>query len=1034
MTITELSIKRPSLIIVIFGVLILAGIFAYTKLSYELMPDFSQPVLTIRTMYPGASPQEVESSVTKKIEDAVSNLENIDYISSKSISNASIVMVNFKYGADLDIEMQDAQRQIDNIKKDLPDKLPSPIISKLSVNDLPIMQISVSSGLPGTEFYQQIVDEVIPQLQQIKGVAEITFLGGEEREIQVKVDKEKLRHYKLSLLQVSEAINRASMEVPAGKVKTAEKQITVKLSGKFSSVQDIQNLVVAAPAIGSLVYLKDVAVIIDGIKETESVSRYNGQNGIGLLLKKQGDANAVDVSAAVKKQLQSIEKSNASSNIKFTIADDSTDITISAVNSVVADLGLAVLLVSLIMLLFLHSFRNSLIILVAIPASLISAFAAMWLLGYTLNLMTLLAMSLIIGILVDDSIVILENIQRFLDKGTDKRTAAIKGRAEIGFAAISITMVDVVVFLPIIFVQVFVADLLKQFSVVVVVSTLMSLLVSFTLTPWLASRMGKKEHLEPNNMFNRFLIGFENQITNLANWYGETLKWVLQHKLIFSGIIILLFAGTAGMMRLGIMGSELIATGDQGKFRLNLEFDNNTSIHENNLISREVEDFLLAQPEVKSVFSNVGGPVSGMASLGVGAENKTELTIRLKPAEERNNIPTGEYMVGIRDALQNKHQGVDFTMSTIGLVAKTAPVELTLSGVNFPLVMMEAQRLKDTLTGLPGANNVRLSIEAGNPELQIELDRDKMARYGLNTSIAGATLRNAFAGNDDATLTENGTEYTVRIWLDEFNRRNMEDVNGLTITNSMGQSVRLDQFASVFQTNAPSMLERKDRLAAVTITADALGTGSGTVAGKVVSYIENNPLPAEVIMSWGSDVKRQNDSFGALGTALLASLILVYLIMVALYDNFIYPFVVLFSIPVAAIGAFLALNLTMSNLSLFTILGMIMLLGLVAKNAILIVDFANQQKEKGMHFSEALIVAGKTRLRPILMTTTAMVFGMLPIALATGTASEWKNGLAWAIIGGLTSSMLLTVFLVPVVYYTVDSLKEKIARKTKKTA
>ncbi len=412
MKITEISIKRPSLIIVIFSALILSGLFAYTILNYEMMPDFSQPVITIRTMYPGASPQEVETSVTKIIEDAVSNVDKIDYISSKSISNASIVIVNFKYGVDIDVAMQDAQRQIDNVKKDLPDDIQSPVMSKLSVSELPIMQISSTSNLNSSEFYQKMVDEYVPQLQTIKGVAEITLLGGEEREIQIKVDKEKLLYYKLSLLQVTEAINRASKEVPAGKVKTDDEQITVKLSGKFDSTKDIENLAVAAAGPGSLIYLKDVATITDGIKDIESVSRYNGKNGIGILLKKQPDANAVDVSALVKEKLELIETSNEAIGLKFFIADDSTDITVSAVDHVIKDLGLAILLVSLIMLLFLHSFRNALIILIAIPASLISAFVAMWLLDYTLNLMTLLAMSLIIGILVDDSIVILENIQR----------------------------------------------------------------------------------------------------------------------------------------------------------------------------------------------------------------------------------------------------------------------------------------------------------------------------------------------------------------------------------------------------------------------------------------------------------------------------------------------------------------------------------------------------------------------------------------------------------------------------------------------
>lgn len=1032
MKITEISIKRPSLIIVVFSVIILSGLFAYKLLSYEMMPDFSQPVITIRTMYPGASPQEVENSVTKPVEDAVSNVDKVDYISSKSISNASIVIINFKYGVDIDIAMQDAQRQIDNIIKDLPEDIQSPVMTKLSVSELPIMQISSTSDLTGAVFYQKMSDEYIPQLQTIKGVAEITLLGGEEREIQVKVDKDKLTYYKISLLQVTEALNRASKEIPAGKVKTDGEQITVKLSGKFDSVEDIENLVIHATSPGSLVHLKDVAYVVDGIRETESVSRFNGENGIGILLKKQPDANAVDVSRAVREKLELLELANESTGLKFFIADDSTDITISAVNSVVKDLGLAIIFVSVIMLIFLHSFRNSLIILIAIPASLISAFAAMWLLDYTLNLMTLLAMSLIIGILVDDSIVILENIQRHLDAGIEKKKAALMGTSEIGFAAVAITLVIVVVFLPILFVPVFVADLLKQFSVIVIISTLMSLLVSFTLSPWMASRLGKREKLSENNLFNRFLIWVENQISGMTEWYGNALKWVLEHKLIFISIIVALFILTGLIMRLGITGSELIATGDQGKFRMNLEFDKSTSVKENNIISMQVENFLLSQPEIESVFSNVGGPTTGMGSLGIGEENKTELTVRLKPADERNHVPTEKYMVEISDVLADQFEGVDFTMSALGLVARIAPVELTLSGSDFEKVMTDAQRITDTLKGMPGANNVLMSVKAGNPELRIELDREKMSRYGINTMLAGATLRNAFAGNDDVTLTDNGTEYKVRIWLDEFDRKNINDVKDLIVMNQMGFPVRLDQFAKVDQNNSPSVLERRDRMPAVTISADALGLGSGTIADNLVKYLDKNELTQGVILSWGGDIKRQNDSFRALGVALIASLILIYLIMVALYDNFIYPFVVLFSIPVAVIGAFLALNLSMSNMSLFTMLGLIMMMGLVAKNAILIVDFTNHMKEKGLHYKEALISAGKTRLRPILMTTTAMVAGMIPIAIATGTASEWKNGLAWVIIGGLTSSMLLTVFLVPVVYYAVDSIKSRFKDREKK--
>jgi len=835
--------------------------------------------------------------------------------------------------------------------------------------------------------------------------------------------------YKISMVQVVEAINRSGLDLPAGKVQTEKESNSVRLTGKFASIENIKNVQVAMPVLGSPVYVKDIADVIDGIKETTSISRYNGKNGIGLMLKKQGDANAVDVSKAVREKFQSIEQQNASSGVKFVIADDSTDNTIAAVNSVVFDLILAVLLVSLVMLLFLRSFRNSLIVLVAIPTSLVTAFAVMWLLGYTLNLMTLLAMSLIIGILVDDATVVLENIQKHLDKGKDKRSAAMDGRMEIGFAALSITLVDVVVFLPILFLQVFVADMLKQFSVVVVTSTLTSLLVGFTLTPWMASRIGKKEDLQPTNFFNRFLLWFEIQLEIFNEWYGRRLEWVLSHKLAFTGVVIVLFAMTLGIMKQGIIGKELISTGDQGKFRMAIEFDKSTSLHQNNLIAQKIETCIIQQPEVATVFSNIGGPSTGIGSLGVGSANKTEFTIQLKSKKELDNLPTETFMKNLREELKSKFPSINYSMAALGLIPRSAPIEITLSGSNLDLVMKTGDELKSVIEKIPGADNVRLSVEAGSPEYKIIPDKDKMQRLGLTTAYVGLNLRTAFTGNEDATLTENGTEYPVRIWLDEFNRQNFEDVQQLSIINPMGIPVEVSQFASVEQDNSPSLLERKDRQPAVTLTSDALGRPSGTVADDVVAYLKENPLPNGIQMTWGSDIKRQNDSFGALGSVLLISFLLIYLIMVALYDSFIYPFVVLFSIPVAAIGAFFALNLSLSNLSLFALLGLIMLMGLVVKNAILIVDFTNQLKAEGKHFKEALIIAGKGRMRPILMTTLSMVVGMLPIAMATGTAAEWKNGLAWVIIGGLLSSLILTVFLVPMVYSLVDTAKEKINRK-----
>ena len=1029
MNITKISIDRPSLIIVLFSVFTLLGIIGYKNLGYELLPDFNQPVIVIKTMYPGAEPGEVETSVSRKIEDALSNLEGVDYLETKSMPNASVIIANMKYGTNLNNAMQDAQRYIDNIRKDLPADILSPVMSKVSPNDLPIMSVSATSNLPATGFYQKMTDNYLPRIQQLKGVAEITLLGGEEREIQVKVDQEKLKLYGISLYQVAEAVNRSGIDLPAGKAQTDKESNSVRLTGKFSSVGDIMDVQVAMPAPGTPVYVRDVATVTDGVKEINSVSRYNGVNGIGLLIKKQGDANAVEVSKLVREELALIESSESESGVKFTVADDSTEMTIAAVHSVIDDLILAVILVSLVMFLFLRSYRNSLIVLISIPTSLVTAFAVMWLMGFTLNLMTLLAMSLIIGILVDDAIVVIENIQRHLEMGKEKRTASIDGRMEIGMSAISITLVIVVVFLPILFLQVFVADMLKQFSIVVITSTLTSLLVCFTLTPLLSSRIGKKEDLQPTNFMNRLLLWFEKQLKAFIDWYGHQLEWVFSHKVLFTGIVLLLVVMTAGIMKQGIIGKEMMSTGDQGKFRLNLEYDRTTTVQENNIRTQRIENFILQQPEVATLFSNIAGPSTGIGSLGVGSANLSEFTIQLKPEEERK-VKTEEYMISLREELKRQFPGVSFSMAVLGLLPKQAPIKITLTGSDPDLILETAEDLKLAIEEIPGADNVRLSVESGSPEYKVIPDKDRMQRLGLTTAYVGMNLRTAFTGNEDATLTENGKEYPVRVWLDDFDRKNYEDVQRLSIVNPMNIPVEVSQFAQVRQENSPSLLERLDRQPSVTLTSESLGRPSGTLADDVISYLKARPLPEGIELVWGADIKTQNESFRALASVLLISFILIYLIMVALYDNYIYPFVALFAIPMAAIGAFLALNLSLNHITLFAQLGLIMLMGLVTKNSILIVDFTNQLKARGKPYREALIIAGKERMRPILMTTVAMAVGMLPIALAKGTASEWKNGLAWVIIGGLISSMILTVYIVPMLYYVVDSIREKKQNRT----
>ena len=1030
MTLTELSIKRPTFIIVIFTILIGGGLISYNQLSYELLPDFSPPILTVTTTYPGASPATVESQVSKPLEDALSGLENISEVTAFSLDNASVMLLEFKASANIDKVLEDAQRKVNNMQNALPEGAQTPVLAKIEPNASPVLQVSaVAKNMSDRDFMELLDDQILPQIKQTKGVAEVQVIGGEKRELRVNVDKDKLKLYGLSMAAINQAIAAANVEFPTGKLKSTEEQMTVRLAGKYKSVTDLENLILTTNGT-SPIRLGDVADVVDGSKDQITVSRFNGENGVGLRIKKQSDANAVDMSKATKKRFKEIEEKYAAEGVHFTIATDTSIPTIESVDAVIHDLELAVLLVALVMMLFLHSLRNAFIVLISIPASLISTFVAMYLLGYTLNLMTLLAMSLVIGILVDDSIVVLENIYRHLQMGKKRRQAALDGRNEIGFTALAITLVDVVVFSPVVFIEGTISDILHQFSIVVVVSTLMSLFVCFTLTPWLASRFAKEVKLNPKNPFQAFLMWFERRITIFTDQYVKLVGWTLRHKIITGISIIAIFIASFATMGLGIVGQEFVAQGDQGKFMIKLKYDKSTTFEENNATTYEIEQMILAQKEIVDiVFANVGGPSSGMGAASFGAENKSELTVKMKPGMQKK-YPTIKYMNAIRKKIEEKYSGIEVKALNIGMVeSEEAPIEIFLSSDDHDLLIREARRLKAAILAMKGAKDPTISTDDITPEVRIELDREKMGQLGVPIAVVGMQLQNALTGNDDAQFDEKGQEYDIRVMMDKFDRKNIENINSMSFTANDGKQVRLSEIASVSVENGNGSLERKNRISSTTIRSYVLGTASGTVSASIEKYLKEKPLDKNVRMTWGGEVKRQKESFGALGTAMGIGLILVYLIMVALYDNFVYPFVVLFSILVSLIGAILALNLTSSSMGIFTMLGMLMLLGLVAKNAILIVDFTNHLKKEGKSTYTALLESVRERMRPILMTTIAMVIGMIPIATASGSGAEWKNGLAWVLIGGLTSSMFLTIIVVPMMYYIVDRIKARFTKK-----
>ncbi|MGF6845567.1 HAE1 family hydrophobic/amphiphilic exporter-1 [Chitinophaga sp. W3I9] len=833
-----------------------------------------------------------------------------------------------------------------------------------------------------------------------------------------------MQAFNLSILQLRQLITNANLDFPTGKVKTANEQILIRLAGKYKNVDQLRNLVLKTTEDGTQVRLTDVADVQDAQKDADRIARVDGVSAIALQVQKQTDANAVTVSEEMKKAISKIEKDYAANDLKMLVANDSSDFTLESADSVIHDLILAVVLVAVVMLLFLHSIRSALFVMISIPASLIATFIGMKLMGFSLNLMSLLGLSLVVGILVDDAIVVLENIYRHMEMGKNRVRAAFDGVKEIGFTVTSITLVIVVVFLPISLTNELVSKILREFCVVVMISTMLSLLSSFMIVPLLSSRFGKLEHITGKNIFEKFILWFEAQLQKFTNWMTSILKWALGHKRITIAVAVGLLVASFMLVGKGYIGGEFIPKGDRGQFIVMLEMPKDASVEQTNLATRTAEKYLNKKQEVTRLITTVGQTSEDGFGNAQSTAYKAEITVMLVGPEHRLDA-SDIYAAKIKKELKSILPGVKVKTTDVSILgtAERAPVELVVMGTELDSVINYAKRAMDTLKTISGATEVKLSVEDGNPEINVQVDRDKMAALGLTLDAVGGTMQTAFSGTADDSkvkFRQGDYEYDINIRFDDFNRKNLEDVSNIQFINDKGQLIKLSQFAVITEGSGPSHLERRDKNTSVSVQAQVMGRPSGTVTQEFSDKLAKMDKPAGINYIFGGDAENQGDSFGTMGAALLISIVLVYLIMVALYDNYIYPFVVLFSIPLAIIGALLALALTNNTLNIFTIMGIIMLIGLVAKNAIILVDFTNQMKEQGQSTYQALIHANHARLRPILMTTIAMVIGMLPIALATGGVGSIKNGLAWAIIGGLMSSMFLTLIVVPVVYMIVD--------------
>ncbi|PTT76959.1 MULTISPECIES: efflux RND transporter permease subunit [unclassified Chryseobacterium] len=1023
MGITELSIRKPLLISTVFVGLCMFGIISYLGLNYNLLPSFAAGTLNIQTIYAGASPEDIQTEITKPIEEAITSVEGIDIVTSASMQNVSSITINLKPDVDDKKTQQDIERKINQIKADLPADANAPVVNRFSSDDFPILNFSVTAKISDKELYDLIDNDVKPKLSNIMGVGKMNIIGGQEKQVQVSLDNAKLESYKISPKQVYQIISASTTSYPAGDIVNEKANMSITMYSNMTSLEDINNLVIKDDGFGSRVLVKDVATIVDAQAKIKTLNRNNGKAGIGIQLYKTNDANAVKVSDEVKEKLIELKKEYASKGFDYEIATDQSVYTLASADAVMEDLVMAILIVGFVMLMFLHSLRSAMFVLVAIPSAMIPSFIVMSAMDFSLNLMTLMALSLVVGILVDDSIVVLENIFTHLEMGKPKVQAALDGRSSIGFTALAITMVDIVVFLPMAFTGGLIGNILKEFAIVVVVSTLMSLFVSFTLTPLLASRFIELTHMSEDTLWGRININFENFLTAIRDFYTNILRWVLFHKRYLFLLIIALLVGAIYLVPAGFIGASFTGTSDRGEISIQLETSPDMSLYQTNLITKQAEAIILKYPEVANAYTMVGSQSGGVG--GLSNNNLAEISVSLIDKNERS-INTDDFGVMARNEIE-KIPGVQVTSIPQGITGSTnSPIQIVVKSNDVSQLHEVAQKVKDIVVKIPGTDYVHYSTKGVRKQIKVTPDRSKIAQYGLSLHEVSQSLQLAFSGNSKTNFTASEDDiYEINTVMSGTEKQNINDIKNLTLSNNKGDLIHLSQVAKVEESITQTILQRTNRLNSVTITSSAVGRPSGTIVKEIQEKLKTANLPKSITIDYLGDAKNQSDAFSSLGMALLLALILVYMVMVSLYESLVYPFVILFSIPVSLIGALLAIALTMNQLTIFTIIGIIMLLGLVTKNGILIVDFANEQKAQGKGVIDALIEAGKERIRPIIMTTFAMILGMIPLAVSTSPGSEFKNGMAWVLIGGLTSSFLLTLFIVPSVYLVVDKIMNR---------
>ena len=1017
MSLYEGAVKKPIMTSLCFLAVVIFGLFSFSKLPIDLYPDIDTNTIMVMTAYPGASASDIENNVTRPLENVLNSVSDLKHITSRSSENMSLITLEFEFGNDIDVLTNDVRDKLDMVSSELPDDVENPIIFKFSTDMIPIVLLSVQANESQSALYKILDDRVVNPLARIPGVGTVSISGAPQREIQVYCDPYKLEAYNLSIETISSIIGAENKNIPGGNFDIGNETYSLRVEGEFDDSRELADVVVGTYN-GATVYLRDVARIVDTVEERAQETYNNGVQGAMIVVQKQSGANSVEISRKVQEALPRLQK-NLPSDVKLGVIVDTSENILNTIDSLTETVMYALLFVVIVVFLFLGRWRATLIICITIPLSLIASFIYLAISGNTINIISLSSLSIAIGMVVDDAIVVLENVTTHIERGSDPKQAAVHGTNEVAISVVASTLTMIAVFFPLTMVTGMSGVLFKQLGWMMCAIMFVSTVSALTLTPMLCSQLLRLQRKQ-SKMFRIFFGPIEHTLDGLDNWYARMLNWAVRHRMVVLVGCVIFFI--LSLFCAKTIGTEFFPAQDNARIAVQLELPIGTRKEVAQEVSQKLTNqwlqkykgvmkicnYTVGQADSDNTWASMQDNGSHIISFNISLVDPADRDVTLETVCE-------EMREDLKAYPEFSKAQVIFGGSNTGMSAQ-ASADFEVYGYSMEETDSVAARLKRELLNVKGVSEVNISRSDYQPEYQVDFDREKLALHGLNLSTAATYLRNRINGATASKYREDGDEYDIKVRYAPEYRTSLESIENILVYNAKGEGVRIKDLGKVVERFAPPTIERKDRERIVTVSAVISGAPLGDVVATGNAIIDRMEKPSDITIQVAGSFEDQQDSFRDLGTLGVLIIILVFIVMAAQFESLTYPFILILSVPFAMSGVLMALFITNTTLSVMSLLGSIMLIGIVVKNGIVLIDYTILCRERGQSVLNAVVTAGKSRLRPVLMTTMTTILGMIPMAISSGQGSEMWSPMAIAVIGGLAVSTILTLIYVPTMY------------------